>query len=514
MATGDERVRIRLEPRGDELRLPRQAELADPLAAAGVELPCGGHAECGGCRVRVVSGDLPATDQDLAVLGSQRVAEGWRLACRCRASSDATLEVEAWLHPILGDESPFEFAPRDGLGIAIDLGTTTVVAQLVDLTSGRVLGVESALNGQARHGSDLMTRIEAARAGAPLTAIVRAQVGEMLQRLVAAAPAETRARERLTRVLLVGNTAMHHLFGGLDLTPLAFYPFEPTDPGPLVWTAAALGWNVAPSSEVAFLPCLGGFVGSDALAGMLALGLHRSTAAVALIDLGTNGEIVVSDGTRLVCASAAAGPAFEGARISCGMRAAAGAISAMAVVRGRLVAHVLGGGPARGICGSGLVDAVAGALELGLIEPSGRLTTDALVLSDGLTLDQRDVRELQLAKGALAVGLRLLSARLGLEPSRLARLSLAGAFGNYVRRDSARRIGVFDAPLDRVAAAGNTALLGAKLALFDDDLERREIRARVAHVSLAAEPGFADAFAEAMVFPAGVPSDEAEAAPR
>jgi uncharacterized 2Fe-2S/4Fe-4S cluster protein (DUF4445 family) len=173
-------------------------------------------------------------------------------------------------------------------------------------------------------------------------------------------------------------------------------------------------------------------------------------------------------------------------------------------VAGRFAPHVLGGGPARGICGSGLVDAVARGLELGRIEASGRLAggATALELQDGLALTQRDIRELQLAKGALAVGLRLLSARAGTEPRRLDRLSLAGAFGNYVSRESARRIGLFDTPLDRVASAGNAALLGAKLALFDDDLDQRALRARIVHVPLAAEPGFADAFAEAMGFPA------------
>jgi uncharacterized 2Fe-2S/4Fe-4S cluster protein (DUF4445 family) len=287
------------------------------------------------------------------------------------------------------------------------------------------------------------------------------------------------------------------------VAPLAAYPFETPRPDTLHWRAHELGWARAGAAEVAFLSCLGGFVGSDVLAGLRAIGLEHAAFPAGMLDLGTNGEIVVGAGERLYCGSAAAGPAFEGARISCGMRAAAGAISAVGVEAGRLVAHVLGGGPARGICGSGLVDAVARGLEIGRIAPSGRLAGGAtsLELQDGLALTQRDIRELQLAKGALAVGLRLLSARAGTEPKRLARLSLAGAFGNYVSRESARRIGLFDTPLDRVASAGNAALLGAKLALFDDDLEQLALRRRIVHVPLAAEPGFADAFADAMGFP-------------
>ncbi len=493
------RVRIRVEPRGLVLEVPRGAELADRLAAQGVELPCGGRGECGGCRVRVVEGALAASGEELDLLGPERVAAGWRLACRCRADVDATIEVEGWRHPILVDETPFAFAPREGSGIAVDVGTTTLVAQLVDLGTGAVLGVETALNAQARYGSDLMSRIEAALAGAPLESTICDQVGQLVAGLLASGRV---GAERVARIVLVGNTAMHHLFGGLDVAPLAAYPFETPRPDALYWRAGALGWPTAGTAEVVFLPCLGGFVGSDVLAGLRAIGLDRATLPTAMFDLGTNGEIVVGTGERLYCASAAAGPAFEGARISCGMRAAAGAISAVHAVGGRFVARVLGGGPARGICGSGLVDAVARGLELGRIEPSGRLAGGAagMELQDGLALTQRDIRELQLAKGALAVGLRLLSSRAGTEPRLLARLSLAGAFGNYVSRQSARRIGLFDTPLDRVASVGNTALLGAKLALFDDDLEQRTLRRRIVHVPLAAEPGFADAFAAAMAF--------------
>jgi uncharacterized 2Fe-2S/4Fe-4S cluster protein (DUF4445 family) len=449
----------------------------------------------------VLSGELAATREDREVLGRERVAAGWRLACLARAEGDATLEVEEWRHPILGDETPFEFTPRDGVGVAVDLGTTTLVAQLVDLGRGAVLGVESALNVQGRFGSDLMTRIEAALAGEPLGFVIREQVGGLVSSLL---DGNGVAPGRLSRVVLVGNTAMHHLFGGLDVAPLAAHPFETPSLGPLSWRAEALGWSRAAGAEVVFLPCLGGFVGSDVLAGIRATGLGGADGPSALCDLGTNGEIVVGARGRLTCASAAAGPAFEGARISCGMRAAAGAVTAVGVTDGRLVPHVLGGGPPRGICGSGLVDAVARGLETGRIEPSGRLAgrARALDIGDGLALTQRDVRELQLAKGALAVGLRLLCLRAGTTSARLVRLRLAGAFGNYVSRESARRIGLFETPLDRVSSAGNAALLGAKLALFDDDLDQRELRDRVVHVPLATEPGFADAFAEAMAFPA------------
>jgi uncharacterized 2Fe-2S/4Fe-4S cluster protein (DUF4445 family) len=256
---------------------------------------------------------------------------------------------------------------------------------------------------------------------------------------------------------------------------------------------------------VHFLPCLGGFVGSDILAGILATGLHESAELAALIDLGTNGEIVVGNRERMLCASTAAGPAFEGARISQGMRAATGAISEVHLQHGHVKCHVLGGGAPRGICGSGLVDAVAAGLELKLVLPSGRLASgDALKLAAPVVLTQRDIRELQLAKGAIAAGLRLLVQQWGAGLDDLSRLHLAGAFGNYIRYPSARRIGLLDLPQEKVQAAGNTALLGAKLALFD--LARHhgaypEIVSKIRHLPLHEDAGFQDTFVEQMSFP-------------
>jgi uncharacterized 2Fe-2S/4Fe-4S cluster protein (DUF4445 family) len=258
---------------------------------------------------------------------------------------------------------------------------------------------------------------------------------------------------------------------------------------------------------VQFLPCLGGFVGSDILAGLLATGLHESDELVGLVDLGTNGEIVLGNRGRLLCASTAAGPAFEGARISMGMRAATGAIWRATAHEGRIRCEVLGNVPPRGICGSGLVDAVATALDLGLIQPTGRLANggDALLLHPPVSLSQTDIRQLQLAKAAIAAGIRLLLDRWGATNEDLARLYLAGAFGNYVDRTSARRIGLLAFPLEKVQPVGNTALLGAKLALFSSDSEDGtypHLRQKVEHLSLSADPAFQEVYVEELSFPA------------
>jgi uncharacterized 2Fe-2S/4Fe-4S cluster protein (DUF4445 family) len=242
-------------------------------------------------------------------------------------------------------------------------------------------------------------------------------------------------------------------------------------------------------------------MGCDLLAGILATGMHASEAPLALIDMGTNGEVVVGNRERIVCASTAAGPAFEAGRISMGMRAATGAIAEVAVREGRLECRVLGGGPPRGICGSGLVDAVAGALDLGILAAGGRLAGgSSLPLHPPVTLVQRDIRELQLAKAATATGIRMVLEAFGARPADVPRIFLAGAFGNYLNRASARRIGLFDFLPEQVVPAGNTALLGAKLALFrESGLE--EVRGTVRHLPLAADLCFQERYVEAMAFP-------------
>jgi uncharacterized 2Fe-2S/4Fe-4S cluster protein (DUF4445 family) len=498
-------ARIELLPLGRTLAVPDGTPLREVLFAEGVEFPCGGRGRCKGCRVRVLAGELPVTAEDERLLGASARAEGWRLACRGEARGDLRLELAQWEASILADETAFAFEPGEGVGAAVDLGTTTIVVQLLDLETGNVLGVRTGLNAQARHGADVMSRIDFALTGEgreTLKRLVREQVGELLAETVAAAGAPG----RLQRVVIVGNTVMQHLFCGLSVEPLAHHPFEPADDRLQVFRAAALGWDWGGEAEVAFLPGLGSFVGSDILAGILATRIDAGAGLAGLVDLGTNGEMVVGNRDRLLCASTAAGPAFEGARISMGMRASTGAIAEVTVREAGLSCRVLGQGPPRGICGSGLVDAVACGLDLGWIGRNGRLRDGGEVtLVEPVVLTQTDIRELQLAKGAIAAGMRLLLEEWGADPADLEVLHLAGAFGNYINRASARRIGLLAFPLDRVRPAGNTALLGAKLALFHRPPDRGEygdLRRRVRHVSLNECERFHEIYVEEMGFPA------------
>ncbi len=485
---------LTLLPAGRRLTVAHGTALHDVLFAQGVAFPCGGEGRCKGCRVRLLQGHLPVAAEEDARFTAAELEAGWRLACRHRVEADLTLELAQWDMPVLSDHSPFGFVPQTGLGVAIDLGTTTIAAQLLDLQSGHVLATRTALNAQARHGDDILSRIGFALQGgaAELTTLIRNQLGQMLQELLAG--------RSVARVVLVGNTVMQHLFCGIDVSPLATHPFEPQQRGLVSFSPRELGWRCG-DSTVAFLPCIGGMVGSDILAGMIATGLHQSEGLAALIDLGTNGEVVVGNRSRLLCTSTAAGPAFEGARIAMGMRAATGAISQVRLKGGALQCQVIGGGMPRGLCGSGLVDAVAAGLAMGRIETGGRMLGDRMLLQAPVTLSAPDVRQLQLAKGAIAAGLRILVARLGARLDDIDRLYLAGAFGNCISLASAERIGLVRLAANRITPAGNTALLGAKRALFEDAAAWDWLAGRIEHMALSDEPDFQDIFAEEMRFP-------------
>lgn len=496
-------LHIVLQPLGKTLQVHPGTPLRQVLFAHGVEFPCGGKARCRGCRIKVLQGEVPITPEQKLKLSPKELADGWRLACCVLATNDLTIDLAQWEATILSDDSAFAFDPAPGFGIAVDLGTTTIVAQLIDRGNGRLLSVQSALNAQAAYGADIMTRIQYALTEEnrkSLESTIRDQIALLVQKLFHDIPASI---ADLRSIVLVGNTVMHHLFCGLSVEPLSHRPFESTADGLQSFRPSELDWKIPDSVTIKFLPCLGGFVGSDILAGILATRIHESQALQCLIDLGTNGEIVIGNHERMLCASTAAGPAFEGARISMGMRAVTGAISEVRLEQNKLVCGVLGGGTPRGLCGSGLVDAVAAGLDMGAIQPRGRLTNkeEPFLLENPVKLVQADIRELQLTKGAIAAGIRILLDQWGAPPEQVEKVFLAGAFGNYINRESARRIGLLPFSSSQIQPAGNTALLGAKMALFDASLHTSPLRGRIRHVCLNSDPRFEEIYMNEMSFP-------------
>lgn len=412
-------------------------------------------------------------------------------------------------------------------GLAVDLGTTSVVAVLVDLVTGRILGVESRLNGQANYGADVVSRITYVGSEPDgLATLQSAAVATINSALAALAEKAGVDRHHVYEVVVVGNSCMSHLLLGVDPRSLALAPYQPVVTDPVCCRAAQLGLAINPDGRVYTLPNIAGFVGSDTVAVILATAMHRSDELRLALDLGTNGEMVLGNRDRLLACSTAAGPAFEGARISCGMRATEGAIERVWIENGRVKLQVIGGGPPVGLCGSGLLDAVAQMLRAGVLDNSGRLLPadkQDPSISDGLAervvradrgigfllsrgdrevvLTQGDVRELQLAKGAIRAGISILLKELGVDQSDLAEILLAGAFGSYISPASARAIGLVPPlPTSKITAVGNAAGQGAVMALLSADLRREatEIARSVQYVELSARADFMDQFMEAM----------------
>ena len=428
---------------------------------------------------------------------------------------------------VLGGEGRFygPAAPGRLLGAFVDLGTTTVVAGLADLEEGELLALRAAFNAQRAFGADVLSRLghaltgpEGARA---LKERLQAQVGAMLAGLlgeVGAGPAN------LADLVVVGNAAMEHLFLGFDVGGLAVLPFTPLHQGGLAVPAAVLDLPAHPAARVYFPPNLAGFVGADTVAGIVATDLLARPGPSLLVDLGTNGELVLVHGEKVLACSTAAGPAFEGAGISCGLPAVAGAINRVELGVDGLAWQTVADAPPRGLCGSGLIDAVAALLAAGAVEASGRLRPEASPVLAGsfregpeglavalarteageeIRLTQADIRRLQLAKGAIATGVRLLCRAAGITPGELREVLLAGAFGLHLRPESAVRIGLLPGiPAAKVRAVGNVAAEGARLLLLHAPL-RREAEALVGRVEvleLAAEPDFQTVFAGEMMF--------------
>lgn len=434
---------------------------------------------------------------------------------------DALLAVEP------GDTSALAF------GLAIDVGTTSVVTTLLELASGEQLASVSSLNPQAVFGGDLMSRIAFAQFNPPnlrklqtrILGLLNEQIDEVLRRSGVLA-------QWIYKVVVVGNTSMHHILLGIDPSHVGLAPYAPVLRHPVVLPARALRLKVNPEARVCLLPIVAGFVGADAVAVALATRIDESPILRVAVDIGTNGEVLLGSRARLMACSAPAGPALEGAQIRHGMRAAAGAIDKVWLDDGRLRYHVLGEGPPQGVCGSGLLDAVACLLDAGVLDWTGLIQVEArealpqglrdrvelrgeervVVLvpkaesgrGEELLLTQEDIRQVQLAKGAIASGIRMLQKIMAVPDEALDELLLAGGFGNYLSIRSAIRVGLIPPlPSERVRYVGNAAALGAQLALVSEAERARAetVARRIEHVSLATHPDFQEIFVEAMNFP-------------
>jgi len=417
-------------------------------------------------------------------------------------------------------------------GLAIDIGTTTVVTTLLELTSGEQLASVSSLNPQSVFGGDLMSRIAFAQFNPIKLKMLHTRILGLLNQHVAEVCRTSGVLSKwIYKVVVVGNTCMHHVLLGIDPSHVGLAPYAPVMRHALTVPARELFLKVAPEARVCLLPIVAGFVGADAVGVALATRIYEGEVQRIAVDIGTNGEVLLGSAARLWACSAPAGPAFEGGQIRHGMRGAAGAID-RATVDDDIGIHTLGDADALGICGSGLLDLVAGLLDAGVIDWTGLIQVDArdtlpaklrervvmrgeermvIVRRAGesgapreLVLTQDDIRQVQLAKGAIASGIAMLQHVAGVPDAQVGELMLAGGFGNYLSIASAVRIGLIpDLPRERIRYVGNAASLGAQLSLLSEPERARadEIARGIEHVSLAAHPDFEQIFVDCMNFP-------------
>lgn len=480
---------ITLPEQDRNISVPAGTKLLDALRENSIYLdaPCGGNGKCGKCKVLVDGVEMLAcqtvVDRDMTVVLPQ--VNGLRV-----------------LQESLCKESDISRS-QQGYLLGYDIGTTSVVCALLDGKTGEELAKSSMLNPQVAYGADVITRIQAAAQGKLeiLTQLIRHAMLDLLQTVCEAANI---LPQQISRVSVVGNPAMQQLLLGIDPENLSKVPFAPvltkakTIPCESVLPACA-------KADLLIVPDIAGFVGADTVGCLLATKLYEKEELTLLVDIGTNGEVVLGNKDRMIACATAAGPALEGANISCGMRASVGAIDHVWIDNRKILCSVIGGGAAKGICGSGLVDAVAAGLELGLINKRGKVLTEDHIfrLTDTVCLTQEDIRQVQLAKGAIQAGVSLLAEEIGVEIDAIQRVQLAGAFGSFVSPQSACRIGLLpEELLSRIESVGNAALGGAKMLACDQALlpVTQGLTEKIEFLELASLPGFSRTFAKSMNF--------------
>lgn len=468
-----------------------QPILSDILSAAGYRVPhpCGGRGSCGKCKVTIAGKVSAPNDAELRA--------GYRLSCQVRLTGDASVvlpdtpvseqietgigSVTIALHPVSGH-----------YGAAVDIGTTTIAAKIFDLTTGACIGEAACRNAQGTIAADVMGRIDAACKGnGPyLQKLVLQDIQSLLQAARKDDPSIT-----IDSLVLTGNTTMLYLLNGFDTEPLSHAPF---------YAEHLFDVETKILGHDTYLPpCMSAFVGADITCAVLASGMCQSNETALLCDIGTNGEIALWKDGKLYVTSTAAGPAFEGAGIHCGCGSVQGAIDQVWLEGKQLHIHTIGNADPVGICGSGLIDAIAAGLQQGVIDDTGALEEDVFSLCDSVHLLPQDIRAVQLAKAAIAAGIATLTETAGISTDEITTLYIAGGFGSHLNVESAAYIGLIPKELKtRVKVLGNASLAGAVNALLNTQCwaQLRNIAAVSQHVDLGGNPRFNENYIENMLF--------------
>ena len=454
--------------------------------------PCGGRGVCGKCAV-TLSGAVSAPN-------SFEEKAGTRLACQAVLLGDATVRLpdskKTQQIAVDGVDGPLTLDPMAGrLGAAVDIGTTTMALKLCDLHTGAVLSGAAILNPQTSVAADVMGRISAAMDGGlrKMEEQVQSAIAEMLRDACEKAGV---CEDSVDVLVLTGNTTMLYLLTGHDPEPLSHAPFQ---------ADTLFGVHTRLLGRPTYLPpCMNAFVGADITCAILASGMCQPGKTTLLCDIGTNGEIALWKDDQLFVTSTAAGPAFEGAGISCGCGSVTGAIDKVWVENGEVKAHTIGDAPAVGVCGSGLIDAIAAFLETMDIDETGATEPDELTLRDGIALQPRDVRSVQLAKAAIAAGIETLLDSSHASCDEIETLYIAGGFGSHLNVRSAAAIGLIpEALASKVSVIGNASLSGSVQMLLNKGVlsAADEIGASAKHVNLGGNPKFNENYMDQMFFP-------------
>lgn len=448
-----------------------------------VDAPCGGDGKCGKCTVNINGESL--------------------CACQTYVWDDVVVSLPHTKTLQIAENDIVLKAGKVGYALAFDIGTTSVVGYLLDGKTGKTLAFDSLLNPQTVYGADVISRIRAALDGqmdALQTAIRNSMTG-LAQQLCDRAGV---LPEQIEVVSVVGNCCMQQLFLGILPENLAQIPYAPVLTEAKTVSAKAF-LPICPNAELLIVPDIGGFVGADTVGCVLSTEMYKNEKMTLLVDIGTNGEMVLGNYDRMIACSTAAGPALEGANIHFGMRGTEGAIDHVWLENGEPRYSVIGNTEAMGICGSGLIDAVAVGLQMGLLNKRGRICNECHTfhITDKIYLTQEDIRQVQLAKGAIHAGICLMVKQLGIRVNEIEQILLAGAFGSYMDPVSACRIGLLPKECEeKITSVGNAAGCGAKMLACDPDLlhQTQKLTENVEFLELASLPEFARTFAKSMNF--------------
>lgn len=469
-------------------------------------MPCGGKGSCGKCKAKVLGGSYPYNERDLMLLGEEKVREGFRLLCQMKAIKDIDIILEEGSGFEIVDnfeEKELKIENREkGYGICVDIGTTTVASQIIDLYNGEILKRASRINSQKNFGSDVISRLEAS-----LNGNGEVLKKEILEDILYCIEEITQGldKEEIKKIILCGNTAMTYLLIGQDCNEIARYPFRVSLKMPIIKRFSEVFEKDSYDARVYIVDCLSSFIGGDIVSGIVFSNLLENKNKL-LIDLGTNAEMAIFNGERLYTTSAAAGPAFEGGSISCGIGGVKGAICSAEIKNGIWSYETIGREKACGICGSGLIDAIATMLDNSVIDKNGLLEEkyfeEGVKIGKSVRIIQKDIREFQLAKAAIRAGMKILLKKAEININDVKEVLVAGGFGFKINIENAFKAGLFfDEFKGKVKPIGNSALGGMRDILLENKGEYIEkIKGLNEGVNLAENEEFNSIFMEEMSF--------------